>query len=228
MRGSDSLVSLDPIAKTRKQQDSPISRLFKTRRYRGKGMSPAGDFGHYLFVGKQGGGKTSSALWYAELLKKRYVKKNKKVVVFSNMGIGRPVNKMNLHETLSRITYNKDIVYIFIIDEIQSYFPKDTKDKTNLYLIDCLTGDFSQLRKRQAFVLSTAQVYGRLNKNLREQCLYMVNCRKSKITNKCVCDFILGDDIMCDDLGRWSGIPQKICVHGLPKIKYDTHALILE
>ena len=87
MRGSDSLVSLDPIAKTRKQQDSPISRLFKTRRYRGKGMSPAGDFGHYLFVGKQGGGKTSSALWYAELLKKRYTKKNKKVVVFSNMGI---------------------------------------------------------------------------------------------------------------------------------------------
>lgn len=228
MSNKDSLVSLDPIARTRKQQDSPISRLFKTRRYRGKGMTPAPDFGHFLFVGKQGSGKTSSALWYAELLKKKWVKKKKKVIVFSNLGIGRPVNKMTLHAILSDIRYDKDIVYIFIIDEIQSYFPKDTKDKTNLLLIDQLTGDFSQLRKRQAYVLSTAQVYGRLNKNLREQCLYMVSCRKSKITNKCVCDFILGDDVLCDDLGRWSGIPQKICVHGLPKVQYDTHALILE
>lgn len=56
----------------------------------------------------------------------------------------------------------------------------------------------------------------------------MVACRRSKITNRCISDFILGDDVMCDDLGRWSGIPKFICAHGLPKTKFDTHALILE
>ena len=75
-------------------------------------------------------------------------------------------------------------------------------------MIDKLTGDFSQLGKRQIYVFSTAQVYGRLNKNLREQCLYMVNCRRSFFTKKFVNDFIEGDDILCDDLGRWSGVPK--------------------
>ena len=111
---SESLVSLDPIAKTRKKQDSPISRLFKTRHYRGKGMNPAGDFGHYLFVGKQGGGKTSSAIWYAETLQKRYNKKKKKVILFSNMGLGHPVDKMSFHDTLSQLRFNPDVIYIFI------------------------------------------------------------------------------------------------------------------
>ena len=41
-------------------------------------------------------------------------------------------------------------------------------------------------------------------------------------------DFIDGDDIMCDDLGRWSGIPKRILVHGLSKIQYDTHKMITE
>lgn len=227
MSRNESLLNLDPISKTRKQQDSPISRLFKTRHYGGKGMSRQDEFGHYLFVGKQGGGKTSSALWFMEMLIKKYTKEKKKIQIFSNLGFGIPINRANLHQVIYNLRYDKDIINIIIIDEIQSYFPKDTKDKITLQMIDQLTGDFSQLRKRQAYVLSTAQVYGRLNKNLREQCLYMVSCRRSRITNRCVSDFIPGDDVMCDDLGRWSGIPSKICVHGLPKTQYDTHALIL-
>lgn len=190
-------------------------------------MAKQDEFGHYLFVGKQGGSKTSSAIWFSEFLTKKYLKKGKKVRLFSNMGFGIPICRANLHETIFNLRYDENIINIMIIDEIQSYFPKDTKDKTTLMMIDQLTGDFSQLRKRQCYILSTAQVYGRLNKNLREQCLYMVNCRRSKISNKAVNDFILGDDIMCDDLGRWSGVPQRIYVHGLPKTRYDTHALIL-
>lgn len=221
-----SVVSLDPISVKRKKQDSPISRFFKTKRFGGKRMDNCPDFGHWLFVGRQGASKTSSAIWNYERLKKRWEKKGFKVRTFSNLGIGIPVDKMSLHEILVKLKYEKDIINIFIIDEIQSYFPKDTKDKVTLQLIDALTGDFSQLRKRQAYVLSTAQVYGRLNKNLREQCLYMVDCKRSW-NNKCINDFILGDDIICDDLGRWSGIPKFIYKHGLPKTKFDTHALIL-
>ena len=45
-------------------------------------------------------------------------------------------------------------------------------------------------------------------------------------TSRFVNDFIEGDDVLCDDLGRWSGIPKFILVHGLPKLSYDTHKLI--
>lgn len=226
MARTQSIVSLDPIDRNNKKRSGPIGRWFKTKHYRGKGIKKTDSFGHYLFVGRQRSGKTVSAIWYYEFLKKHYEKHGKKVILYSNMGFGNPVFKMNLSSVIRELKYNKDIIYIFIIDELQSYFPKDTKDTTTLRLIDELTGEFSQLGKRQIYVLSTAQIYGRVNKNLREQCLYMVNCRKSKITNKVVNDFIDGDDILCDELGRWSGEPVKIMVHGLPVTNFDTHRMI--
>lgn len=227
MARSESVVNLDPISNARKKEDGLIGRFFKTKHFGGKHLNKCDDFGHYLFCGRQGSSKTSSALFMYEYLVKKYAKKKIRVVLYSNMGIGLPVNRFTLHDTIFSLRYDPKIVYVFIIDEIQSYFPKDTKNKEILTLVDQLTGDFSQLRKRQAYVLSTSQVYGRLNKNLREQCLYMVMCRRSW-NNKCVNDFIAGDDIMCDDLGRWSGNPKYIWVHGLPKTQYDTHALILQ
>lgn len=226
MARTQSVVSLDPIDRRNKQRSGPIGRFMKTKHFKGKGIKKLDPFGHYMFVGRQGGGKTLSALWYYEFLKNRYEKQGKKVILYSNMGIGQPIFKNTISSTIRSITYDPKIIHIFLIDELQSYFPKDTKDMATLRLIDELTGDFSQLRKRSAFVLSTAQIYGRVNKNLREQCLYMINCRKSKISNKIVNDFIDGDDILCDELGRWSGEPVKIMVHGLPQVKFDTHRLI--
>ena len=225
---SQSVVSLDPIDRSRKKQDSVISRFFKTRRYGGKRGNFPDPFGHYLFVGKQRMGKTASMIWYYEKLAKKYQKQGKKVITFSNLGIGEKLTMQTLHSLIVNIEYNSNVVYFFLIDEIQSYFPKDTKNKVLLDFIDQLTGDFSQLGKRQIYVFSTAQVYGRLNKNLREQCLYMIDCRRSLFSRKFVNDFIEGDDIICDDLGRWSGIPKKILIHGLPTLRYDTHKLIVE
>ena len=222
---TQSVVNLDPISQTRKKQDSVIGRLFKTRHKGGKAVKRDEPYGHYLFCGKQGSSKTTSCLWFMEFLIKKYKKKGKEIHVYSNMGIGLPVTRVTLPVVLEKISYDEKVVNIIIVDEIQSWYPKDSKDKETLQLVDRLTGCFSQLRKRQAYVLSTAQVYGRLNKNLREQCLYMVSCRLS-FTNRCVNDFIEGDDIMCDELGRWSGVPKFIYVHGLPKIKFDTHRLI--
>lgn len=223
---TQSVVSLDPIDRNNKKRSGFIGRWFKTKHYGGKGITKTDPYGHYLFVGRQRSGKTVSAIWYYEFLKKKYEKQGKKVILYSNMGFGNPVFKVNLSSIIRDLHFDKNIVYIFIIDELQSYFPKDTKDQATLRLIDELTGEFSQLGKRQIYVLSTAQIYGRVNKNLREQCLFMVNCRKSKITNKIVNDFIDGDDILCDDLGRWSGEPIRILVHGLPKTDFDTHRMI--
>lgn len=226
MSRPQSVVSLDPIDRNNKKRSGPIGRFFKTRHFKGKGIKKTDPFGHYLFVGKQRAGKTLSAIWFYEYLKKNYEKKGKKIVLFSNMGFGLPLFKVNLPDLIKKCHYDPNIVYIFIIDEIQSYFPKDTKEMSTLRLIDELTGEFSQLGKRQIYVLSTAQIYGRVNKSLREQCLYMVACRKSRITNHIVNDFIDGDDVLCDDLGRWSGEPCKILVHGLPRSDFDTHRMI--
>lgn len=223
-----SVVSLDPIDRSRKKQDSIIGRFFKTRHLGGSPIKKTAPIGHYMFCGKQRSGKTVSMLWYCEQLVKKYEKKGFKVIFFSNFGVGRPLTKYTISPAIRAVTYNPKVLYIFMIDEIQSYFPKDTKESLTCAEIDKLTGDFSQLAKKNIYVLSTAQVYGRVNKNLREQCLYMVACRPSMITNKVVNDFIPSDDIMCDDLGRWSGVPTKIYVHGLPKARFDTHRMITE
>lgn len=231
---AQSVVNLDPIDRNRKKQPGLIGRFFMTKRFRGKSVNRTDEFGHYLFTGRQRSGKTVSCLFMAEKLKERYEKRGCKVILYSNFGIGVPfarkeqyipVKIPGIFDLLNNITYDPKVVHIFLIDEIQSWYPKDTKDPQILKDIDRLTGEFSQLGKRQIYVLSTAQVYGRLNKNLREQCLYMVNCHLGMF-NKCINDFIPGDDIMCDELGRWSGIPSKIWKHGLPKTKFDTHALV--
>lgn len=228
MNRQQSVVSLDPIDRSRKKQDSVLSRFFKTRHFGGKKGNFPDPYGHYLFVGKQRQGKTASMIWYYERLSAKYRRQKKEVITFSNLGIGHKLTMQTLHDLIVNIEFDKNKVYFFLIDEIQSYFPKDTKNKILLDFIDKLTGDFSQLGKRQIYVFSTAQVYGRLNKNLREQCLYMIDCRRSFFTKKFVNDFIEGDDIICDDLGRWSGIPKKIYVHGLSKIEYNTHKMIIE
>ena len=126
-RRPQSVVSLDPIDRNNKRRSGPIGRFFKTKHYRGKGIKKTDPFGHYLFVGRQRSGKTVSAIWYYEFLKKRYEKLGKKVILYSNMGFGQPVFKLNLSAVIRDVKFDKDIVYIFIIDELQSYFPKDTK-----------------------------------------------------------------------------------------------------
>lgn len=228
-----SVVSLDPIDRSRKKQNSPFSRLLKTRWSGGQKPNSEIPFGHYMFCGKQGAGKTASALWYAQYLQKRYRRVHGhqiKFEIYSNLGYGKPVNRATMLEVFKKFTSRDDDPYkfrILIIDEIQSYFPRDFNDALGKVIMKELVGCFSQLRKRNTFVLSTAQVYGRLDKTLREQCLFMVSCRKS-ITGKLVNDFIPGDDIICDDMGRWSGIPKRIFVHGLSTVKYNTAKIILE
>lgn len=227
MARTQSVISLDPIDRNNKKRSGFIGRLFKTRRFRGKPMKKTDPIGHYIFVGKQRKGKTTSALFFREYLINKYTKKGKKIVLFDNMNLGGIiVTKYNFPELIDKCDYKEDTIYIFMIDEIQSWYKKDTKDSVSLALIEKLCGQFSQLGKRQIYVLSTAQVYGKVNKDLREQCVYMVHCRGSYFRNKCVNDFIDGDDILCDDLGRWSGEPVKIWIHGIPETKFDTHLMI--
>ena len=110
MARTQSVVSLDPIDRNNKKRSGPIGRFFKTRHYRGKGMKKTDPFGHYLFVGRQRSGKTVSAIWYYEFLKKRYERFNKRVILYSNMGFGEPITKVTLSDTIKKVNYDPDVV----------------------------------------------------------------------------------------------------------------------
>ena len=194
-----------------------------------------------MFCGPQRSGKTASALWYAEFLAKKYKKrrityededgnfikfdKPPKIFLFSNFGVGKPFDKTKLFDLIDQLDPYANEIRIFIIDEIHGYFPRESRNKETAQIADDLLVTFSQLAKRNTFVLSTAQVYGRLDKKLREQCLYMVNNRVN-YKGQIVSDFIPGDDIIADDLGRWAGNPKFVKVHGLSTLVYDTKRLI--
>lgn len=88
---------IDAIEERKKLQTSFFRRLFITSRDYGKGIKKDIPFGHYMFCGPQGSGKTASCLWYYEFLRRKYEKKGFEVkYVFSNFGIFSPVNKSTL------------------------------------------------------------------------------------------------------------------------------------
>lgn len=255
MPRTQSVVNLDPI--DRKKNKGFIGRLLITRWSGGEPIVKSEPFGHYMFCGPQGSSKTASALWYTWKLQKKYkkrcityldhsscpedlppdqhtkckIKRYKtppKVTVYSNLGLANEIKKTEIYDTIDGFDEYANEVRIVIIDEIHTYFPKDGgNDRETISIRNQLLAIFSQLRKRNTYILSTAQVYGRLHKALREQCLYMVNCSVT-ISNKMKNEFIPGDDIVADDLGRWSGDPFRIYTHGLAPIRFDTKRVIRE
>ena len=80
-RRPQSVVSLDPIDRNNRRRSGVVGRFLKTKRFRGKGMAKTDNFGHYLFVGKQRSGKTVSAIWYYEFLKKKYEMNDKSLII---------------------------------------------------------------------------------------------------------------------------------------------------
>lgn len=222
-----SVINLSPIDTAKRK--GFIGRFLVTVWSGGEKPVKMQPFGHYMFCGSQGNGKTSSALWYAERLTKKYRKSGYRVRLYSNIGLGNQIVKRDLYTTINELKPSDKEIRIFIIDEIQTYYTRDAlttkQDKEDIKNMNAV---FSQLRKRSTFVLSTSQVYGRVDKTLREQVLYMVNCKVSKLTGKFINEFIHGDKILVDELGRWSGDPTRIYVHGLPKSDYDTKKIIKE
>lgn len=212
-----------------------------TRWYGGKAIIKSEAYGHYMFCGKQRSGKSISAIWYMEQLAKQYKRKrissvdeNGKIFkfktaptirIYSNMGFGGKVDRKTLYKTIYELSPYDNEVRFILIDEIHTYFPREGMDKEGSEIKNKLINIFCQLGKRNTYILSTSQVYGRVEKSLREQCLYMITC-KNNLSGKIKNEFIDADDILCDDLGRWAGKPKRIINHGLPKTRYDTKKII--
>lgn len=255
MGSKQTVVSFDPITMDNRKQ-GPLQKLLVTRWHKnGKKVQKTDAFGHYMFCGPQRSGKTSSVLWYAEMLGKKYTtrkvlrfftikgrrikymdeKTNKlvkfkdppKLKLYSNFGPGIKFNKSEVFDLIDKFDPYANEVRFVLIDEFHTYFPRGSTRKEDKDTLANLTNVFSQLGKRNTYVLSTAQIYGRLEKSLREQCLYMID-NQVNFEGYIVSDFILESKIICDDLGRWSGPIQRRHVHGLASINYDTKRLIRE
>lgn len=224
MARKTTVINLDPI--DRKKQKGFLGRLLITRMSGGKPVKKMEPYGHYMFCGPQGAGKTASALWYGEKLARKYKSRGKSITFYSNIGVGSSIKKQEIFSTINAFEPSDNEIRIVILDEIHTYFPRGAADKETQKIRDDLTAIFSQLRKRSTFILSTAQVYGRLDKSLREQCLYMIDCHLNFSKNKLVNEFIPEHSILCDELGRWAGDPKHIYVHGLSTAKYDTKKII--
>lgn len=253
MGSTTSVISLDPIDRKQRQQGM-IGRFLITRWSGGKPVVKTEPYGHYMFCGPQRSGKTASVLWYAEVLIKKYKKKKIGILVhkgckhddgkfnckiekfkeppvvklWGNFGVGTQFKKQEIYSLIDGLDPYANEVRIFLIDEVHTYFPKEGVDKETKQLINKLNGLFSQLAKRNVYLLSTAQIYGRLDKALREQSLYMIDCSVSPVNHKLVNEFIKQEEIIADELGRWAGNPFRIYKHGLSNLQYDTKRLIRE
>lgn len=118
------------------------------------------EFGIHLICGKQGAGKTVTAVY----LLKQWQQKYEKLKIFSNCALTFEDGELTHWKDL--LTNSNGIYGVAnLIDEIHTWFSnKESKD-----LPPEVLGEISQQRKQKKAILGTAQVFSRVAKPLREQ-----------------------------------------------------------
>jgi len=151
--------------------------------------------GTVVYVGKQGSGKTASAVYHTLFkLHKRYPK----AIIVSNLSLtGLDALTFGTSEELTAVLRHIDTLkqYIFfqeidelaialtgvnngkygvvyLIDEIHSYF--NAKDSKNIPMY--VFNEISQQRKQRKAIIGTSQLFMRAAIALREQCKYVIAC----------------------------------------------------
>lgn len=126
-------------------------------------------FGLYLYTGKQGKGKTFSAIKFCEKYRQKgyYVvtniksySKNKNCIYIQNIFEIIQFCKM----------YEGKYKFIVFFDEIFTVLTK------NVALDSEILSFLSQLRKRNIILVSTAQEWSEINITFRRYCRYQINC----------------------------------------------------
>lgn len=146
--------------------------------------------GTQIYIGRQGSGKTISAVKHTLFLKRKYPK----AILVSNL-------VLSVYQPISYKTYKqkgidptKEYIYfqgaeqlakvlvgvnnefkgvIYLIDEIHTYF--NAVDSKNIEMF--VFTEISQQRKQRKCVIGTSQLFMRLAKPWREQCFNMLNCK---------------------------------------------------
>lgn len=131
--------------------------------------------GLMCFCGKQGSGKTLSAVLYLEKLMHFYPAAKVVTNVSLNpdyFDMGR-VKRFNGIEDLTDIDNGVHGV-IYLLDEIQLEFNSLESKQMNMPIFEFIC----QQRKARKHIIGTTQVFGRLAKPFREQFKYAIRCRK--------------------------------------------------
>lgn len=145
-----------------------------------RGFAPKrGDFGLYVYDGKQGKGKTYSLVEY--LLDNRH-----NIEVFCNINGIKNVNYqfytgfeelMEIKRQLDSdtLSYDKDKQLVIVYDEIFTELQKNSK--LNKDVIDFLC----QMRKRKIIFLTTAQEWAEIPLSFRRFCRFEIQCNMLNI-----------------------------------------------
>ena len=129
-----------------------------------RGFAPKrGKFGVYCYCGKQGQGKTYSAV--------EYLLQNKDKRIYSNVKTiqGVKYTPIGGFDDLLRLRDETDCIILY--DEIFTALTKTSKMTTDV--LDFL----SQMRKRRIIFITTAQEWLEINMTLRRYCRYQIECR---------------------------------------------------
>lgn len=150
--------------------------------------------GTQVYVGRQGSGKTISAVYHASKFRKRY----RKMITVTNLVLKgmTPLhfdNKDDLRQAIARIDPQKEYIYfenmahlalalvevnngkfgvLYLVDEIHTYF--NALDSKNIPMF--VFTEISQQRKQRKAIIGTSQLFLRMAKPFREQCDNIIIC----------------------------------------------------
>lgn len=128
-----------------------------------KGFAPKrGKFGVYCYCGKQGSGKTYSAV--------EFLLNNSHLPIYSNVSTikGIDYEYFTGFDNLLKLRDKTDCIIFY--DEIFTALTKNSK--INSDVLDFL----SQMRKRRIIFITTAQEWLEINITLRRYCRYQIEC----------------------------------------------------
>lgn len=139
------------------------------------------------FCGRQGTGKTISAIMYIYNLRKKY-----DCIFYSNISCTFSDGYIaDISDIFSIVRNNKNKNIVFLLDELQNTFSSSNSKNFDESVLSLIT----QLRKQHIHIVATSQVFNRLAKPLREQIHTICNCStyfKRCTTNK----FYYADDYL--------------------------------
>lgn len=133
-----------------------------------KGFTPKrGKFGVYCYCGKQGSGKTYSAV--------EFILNNKNIPIYSNVSSIKGVDYTYFSGFSQLLELRDKTDCIIFYDEIFTALTKSSK--INNEVLDFL----SQMRKRRIIFITTAQEWLEINITLRRYCRYQIECNMRNI-----------------------------------------------
>jgi len=129
--------------------------------------------GTQVYVGRQGSGKTISAVRHLLEIKNQYPKC--KVVTNLDLNVPWEYTRFSTMEELMKLltgVENGKFGVVYLIDEIHTYFNSVESKGIPPYVFT----EISQQRKQRKTIIGTSQLFLRIAKPFREQCDNMVSC----------------------------------------------------